>query len=86
MISEIVDKTSSYIKHNLSVLTRGIRRAGRLCNIHFEKKKGLNLYDLDCFQQMPIVIAGTEEQKKKYLGRMIEEPLMCVSKHNIVPW
>ena len=31
------------------------------------------------FQQMPVVIAGTEEQKKKYLGRMIEEPLMCVS-------
>ena len=28
---------------------------------------------------MPVVIAGTEEQKKKYLGRMIEEPLMCVS-------
>ena len=26
---------------------------------------------------MPIVIAGNEEQKKKYLTRLIEEPLMC---------
>jgi len=25
----------------------------------------------------PIVAAGTHEQKKKYLGRLIEEPLMC---------
>lgn len=28
---------------------------------------------------MPVIIAGNEEQKKKYLGRMTEEPLMCVS-------
>ncbi|XP_072296754.1 medium-chain specific acyl-CoA dehydrogenase, mitochondrial [Eucyclogobius newberryi] len=27
--------------------------------------------------QMPVIIAGTEAQKKKYLGRMVEEPLMC---------
>ncbi|XP_077471441.1 medium-chain specific acyl-CoA dehydrogenase, mitochondrial [Stigmatopora argus] len=27
--------------------------------------------------QMPVIIAGTEAQKKKYLGRMTEEPLMC---------
>lgn len=27
--------------------------------------------------QMPVIIAGNEEQKKKYLGRMVEEPLMC---------
>jgi len=26
---------------------------------------------------MPVMIAGNEEQKKKYLGRLIEEPLMC---------
>ncbi len=26
---------------------------------------------------MPIILAGTEEQKKKYLGRLIDEPLMC---------
>jgi len=25
----------------------------------------------------PVILAGTEEQKKKYLGRLIEEPLMC---------
>lgn len=30
-------------------------------------------------QQMPVIIAGNTEQKKKYLGRMTEEPLMCVS-------
>ncbi|XP_021798824.1 medium-chain specific acyl-CoA dehydrogenase, mitochondrial isoform X2 [Papio anubis] len=27
--------------------------------------------------EMPIIIAGNEQQKKKYLGRMTEEPLMC---------
>ncbi|XP_070581820.1 medium-chain specific acyl-CoA dehydrogenase, mitochondrial-like [Ptychodera flava] len=27
--------------------------------------------------QMPVILAGNEEQKKKYLGRMMEEPLMC---------
>lgn len=27
--------------------------------------------------QMPVIIAGNEQQKKKYLGRMTEEPLMC---------
>jgi len=26
---------------------------------------------------MPIMIAGNHEQKKKYLGRLIDEPLMC---------
>ncbi|XP_002739489.1 medium-chain specific acyl-CoA dehydrogenase, mitochondrial-like [Saccoglossus kowalevskii] len=27
--------------------------------------------------QTPVIIAGNDEQKKKYLGRMVEEPLMC---------
>ncbi|KAJ8300603.1 hypothetical protein KUTeg_022122 [Tegillarca granosa] len=27
--------------------------------------------------QMPVIIAGNKEQKQKYLGRMMEEPLMC---------
>lgn len=27
--------------------------------------------------QMPLILAGNDEQKKKYLGRMMEEPLMC---------
>uniref|UniRef100_A0A673W6K6 Medium-chain specific acyl-CoA dehydrogenase, mitochondrial n=1 Tax=Salmo trutta TaxID=8032 RepID=A0A673W6K6_SALTR len=27
--------------------------------------------------QMPVIIAGNDSQKKKYLGRMTEEPLMC---------
>ncbi|XP_077370763.1 medium-chain specific acyl-CoA dehydrogenase, mitochondrial [Festucalex cinctus] len=27
--------------------------------------------------QMPVIIAGNEAQKTKYLGRMTEEPLMC---------
>ncbi len=26
---------------------------------------------------MPIMLAGNEEQKKKYLGRLIDEPIMC---------
>lgn len=28
---------------------------------------------------MPVIIAGNEQQQKKYLGRMTEEPMMCVS-------
>ncbi|KAM0753213.1 acyl-CoA dehydrogenase NM domain-like protein [Meredithblackwellia eburnea MCA 4105] len=27
--------------------------------------------------QAPVILAGNEEQKQKYLGRMTEEPLMC---------
>nr|KAG5703069.1 hypothetical protein BaRGS_016230 [Batillaria attramentaria] len=27
--------------------------------------------------QMPVIISGNEAQQKKYLGRMMEEPLMC---------
>jgi len=27
--------------------------------------------------QAPVILSGNDEQKKKYLGRMIEEPLMC---------
>ena len=26
---------------------------------------------------MPVMIAGNHEQKTKYLGRLIDEPLMC---------
>ena len=29
-------------------------------------------------QEMPVVLAGNKEQQKKYLGRMVEEPLMAV--------
>lgn len=29
---------------------------------------------------MPVILAGNDAQKKKYLGRLVEEPLMCVSK------
>lgn len=30
-------------------------------------------------QQTPVIIAGNKEQQKKYLGRLIEEPLVAVS-------
>lgn len=26
---------------------------------------------------MPVILAGNDDQKKKYLGRMTEEPLKC---------
>lgn len=29
---------------------------------------------------MPVIIGGNKEQQKKYLGRLIEEPLVAVSK------
>lgn len=31
---------------------------------------------------MPVILAGNDAQKRKYLGRLVEEPLMCVSKIN----
>ena len=32
---------------------------------------------------MPVILAGNKEQQKKYLGRMVEEPLMAVCVHCI---
>ncbi|KAF3819719.1 hypothetical protein GH733_015228, partial [Mirounga leonina] len=32
--------------------------------------------------QMPLLIAGNDQQQKKYLRRLTEEPLMCVSIHS----
>merc|ERR1711974_579112 len=32
---------------------------------------------------MPVMIAGNHEQKKKYLGRLIEEPLMCAGDYEL---
>lgn len=29
-------------------------------------------------QQTPVIIAGTKEQQKKYLGRLVEEPHVAV--------
>lgn len=37
------------------------------------------LFFLAFTQQTPLIIAGNEEQKKKYLGRLMEEPLLAVS-------
>ena len=34
--------------------------------------------------EMPVIVAGNDEQKKKYLGRMLEEPIMCVSRTEVV--
>ena len=28
---------------------------------------------------MPVIIAGNKEQQKKYLGRLVEEPIVAVS-------
>lgn len=30
-------------------------------------------------QQTPVIIAGTKEQQKKYLGRLLEEPHVAVN-------
>jgi acyl-CoA dehydrogenase len=38
-----------------------------------------------CSQQTPVILAGNKEQQKKYLGRLIEEPLVTVSMV-AVPW
>lgn len=32
---------------------------------------------------MPVILAGNDAQKSKYLGRMTEEPLMCVSNNKV---
>ena len=31
--------------------------------------------------EMPVILTGNDEQQKKYLGRMLEEPLFCVSNY-----
>merc|ERR1711910_247091 len=59
-----------------------------LMNLHISQEYGgMGLGTLDgCIMtaieanglgSMPIMIAGNEEQKKKYLGRLLEEPIMC---------
>ena len=35
--------------------------------------------EVNSLGQMPVILAGNDAQKKKYLGRMLEEPLLCVS-------
>lgn len=49
-------------------------------NILFEIDFALKLNQLHIFfpQQIPVVVGGNKEQKKKYLGRMTEQPLICV--------
>jgi len=32
---------------------------------------------------MPVIIGGNKEQQKKYLGRLIDEPLVAVSFYRI---
>ena len=34
---------------------------------------------------MPVMIAGNDDQKKKYLGRLIDEPVMCAYGELVVP-
>ena len=36
-------------------------------------------YNYTYLQEAPVVLAGSHETKKKYLGRMTEEPLIAVS-------
>ena len=50
--------------------------SGKSCSYWFES----NYKSLLCHQQQaPVIVSGNHEQKKKYLTRMIEEPLVCVS-------
>ncbi|XP_013780393.1 LOW QUALITY PROTEIN: medium-chain specific acyl-CoA dehydrogenase, mitochondrial-like [Limulus polyphemus] len=37
----------------------------------------LTVLTSNCLGQAPVILAGNEEQKKKYLSRMVEEPLIC---------
>jgi hypothetical protein len=32
-----------------------------------------------CSQQAPVILAGNKEQQKKYLGPLVEDPLVTVS-------
>ena len=36
-------------------------------------------FDLFMLQLAPLLIGGNDEQKKKFAGRLLEEPLMAVS-------
>lgn len=37
------------------------------------------IFEGNARSQQPVILAGNEQQQKKYLGRMLEEPLMSVS-------
>nr|UCK81567.1 medium-chain specific acyl-CoA dehydrogenase, mitochondrial [Arenicola marina] len=37
----------------------------------------MNALLINIVAEMPVILVGNEEQKKKYLGRMVEEPLYC---------
>nr|XP_040145125.1 medium-chain specific acyl-CoA dehydrogenase, mitochondrial [Ictidomys tridecemlineatus] len=61
-----------------------IKRAWELglINTHIPESCGklsshFYVYFLATAIQMPVIIAGNDQQKKKYLGRMTEEPMMC---------
>lgn len=38
---------------------------------------GDSVYNFFILQQTPVLVAGNDEQKKKYLGRLVEEPLVA---------
>merc|ERR1712200_327863 len=52
-----------------------------LMNLHIPQEYGgtgiMTAIEANGLGSMPVMIAGNPEQKKKYLGRLIEEPLMC---------
>lgn len=39
----------------------------------------MEIYYLLLLQQTPVILAGNPEQKKKYLGRCMAEPIVTVS-------
>ena len=53
---------------------------GNLCVSVFAVVSGCRYFEQgsNSLQEMPVVLAGNNEQQKKYLGRMVEEPLMAV--------
>uniref|UniRef100_A0A2K6I0V6 Medium-chain specific acyl-CoA dehydrogenase, mitochondrial n=1 Tax=Pan troglodytes TaxID=9598 RepID=A0A2K6I0V6_PANTR len=80
------DKTGEFFFFSVSIPL--IRRAWELglMNTHIQRTVVKLAYGCTGVQtaiegnslgQMPIIIAGNDQQKKKYLGRMTEEPLMC---------
>ncbi|MGH0147834.1 UNVERIFIED_CONTAM: hypothetical protein FKN15_048054 [Acipenser sinensis] len=81
-----VQYKATYLRDNIGCNSKGGQRGIGLgifdaCLITEEMAYGCTgvqtAIEANSLGQMPVIIAGSEQQQNKYLGRMTEEPLMC---------
>lgn len=52
--------------------------------ICFDQQNSVANFHSNLLQQMPVILSGNKEQQKKYLGRLLEEPLVAAYAVNII--